>query len=125
MSTLSAALPVPQGGWDIPSMPVVWAAARSQLPTIEASASALVCIRAENEWSNMDKLELVQLALRELGDVSAQDLSGFIQNRHAVNIDPKFIPLYKATIRDKLRLEAARQAARTAAEQAKADPAET
>lgn len=62
----------------------------------------------------MDKLELVQIALRELGDVSAQELSAFIEQKHGVKIEPKFIPVYKASLRDKLRLEAARQTARAA-----------
>jgi len=70
----------------------------------------------------MDKLELVQVALRELGDVSAQELSSFLEQKHGVKIEPKFIPLYKASIRDKMRLETARQAARAAAERAKSEP---
>jgi hypothetical protein len=70
----------------------------------------------------MDKLELVQIALRELGGVPAQELSAFIEKRHGVRIEPKFIPIFKASIRDKLRLEAARLAARAAAP--KAAPAE-
>jgi len=67
----------------------------------------------------MDRLELVQIALRELGDVPAQEVSAFIEKRHGVKIEPKFIPLFKASLRDRLRLEAARQAARAAAEQVK------
>ena len=70
----------------------------------------------------MDKLELVQIALRELGDVSAQELSAFIEKKHGVKIEPKFIPLFKASIRDKVRLEATRQAAKAAAEQVKDQP---
>lgn len=66
----------------------------------------------------MDKLELVKNALRELGDVSAQELSSFIEQQHGVRIDPKFIPIFKASIRDKERLEAARQAAKVAGEPA-------
>jgi hypothetical protein len=62
----------------------------------------------------MDKLEMVQIALRELGDVPAQELSAFIEKRHGVRIEPKFIPIFKASIRDKARLEAARLAARAA-----------
>ena len=66
----------------------------------------------------MDKLEMLQIALRELGDVSAQELSAFIERRYGVKIEPKFIPIFKASLRDKIRLEAARQAARVAAQQA-------
>lgn len=70
----------------------------------------------------MDKLELVQFALGQIGDVSSRELSEFIEKQHGVKIEPKFIPLYKASLRDKLRLEAARQAARAALEQAKTEP---
>ena len=68
----------------------------------------------------MDKLELVRIALLELGDAPAQELSAFIEKKHGVRIEPRFIPQFTASIRDKLRLEAARQAARAALEQAKA-----
>jgi hypothetical protein len=64
-------------------------------------------------WGNsMDKLELVQTVLRELGNVSAQELSAFIEKKHGVKIDPKYIPVFTASIQNKLRLEAARRAAR-------------
>jgi hypothetical protein len=70
----------------------------------------------------MDKLELVQIALRELGDVSAQEMSSFIEKKHGVKIEAKFIPpLYKASIRDKERLEVVRQTARVAAQPTAAD----
>lgn len=65
----------------------------------------------------MDKLEIVQIALRELGDVSAQELSSFIEMKHGVRIEPRYIPIFKASIRDKERLEVARQAARAAVAQ--------
>ncbi|OAI54064.1 hypothetical protein AYO44_15520 [Planctomycetaceae bacterium SCGC AG-212-F19] len=71
----------------------------------------------------MDKLELMQIALRELGDVLAEQLSAFIEKKHGVKIEPKFIPLFMASIRDKIRLEAARQAARASVEQSKVNPA--
>jgi hypothetical protein len=49
-------------------------------------------------------------------------LSAFIEEQHGVRIEPKFIPIFKASIRDEQRLEAARQAARAAAEQAQTQP---
>lgn len=69
----------------------------------------------------MDKLELVKSARRELGDVSAQELSSFIEQQHGVKIKPKVIPIFKASIRDKERLEVARHTARAALEQAKVE----
>jgi hypothetical protein len=80
--------------------------------------------RRDAKDEDVDKLEIVQIALRELGDVTAQELSAFIEKTHGLKIEPKFIPLYKASIRDKMRLEATRVAARAAAEQAKPEPSE-
>jgi hypothetical protein len=62
----------------------------------------------------MTNLEMVQEAIRVVGDVPAADLSAFVHERFGVSIEPKFIPLYLASIRDKLRVEAARRAARPA-----------
>jgi ribosomal protein L12E/L44/L45/RPP1/RPP2 len=73
----------------------------------------------------MDKLELVQTALRQLGDGSAQELSAFIEKQHGVRIEAKFIPIFRASIRGKERLEAIRQAARAAVAQARAAQAAT
>ena len=64
----------------------------------------------------MDKLKLVEAAMHELGDVSAQELSSFIAKQHGIKIEPMFIPIFKASIRDKLRLDAARHAARATLE---------
>jgi len=73
----------------------------------------------------MDRLKLVEAAMRELGDVSAQELSTFIAKQHGIKIDPIFIPIFKASIRDKLRLDAARHAARATLEQAQSAPHST
>lgn len=62
----------------------------------------------------MDKLEMVQVALRELGDVKAEEIASFVAEKFQTKIEPKFIPLYKASIREKARSEAVRQAARAA-----------
>jgi hypothetical protein len=69
----------------------------------------------------MNKEELVRLALRELGDVPAKDLSVFIEQRHGVLIEPKFIPIFKASIRAQSQLEEARQAAKAVLDQIKAE----
>ncbi|OAI53476.1 hypothetical protein AYO44_15965 [Planctomycetaceae bacterium SCGC AG-212-F19] len=65
----------------------------------------------------MTNLEMVHEAMQILGDVPAGELSDFVTERFGVRIESKFIPLYKASIRDKLRLETARQATRVAAQQ--------
>jgi len=67
----------------------------------------------------MTKLELVEMAMQELGDVSAQELSAFIEQKKGVKIEPKFIPVFKASIRGKAALESARAARASAAESAK------
>jgi hypothetical protein len=57
------------------------------------------------------KEEAVRLALAEVGDVSSADLAAFIEQRYGLRIDPRFIPLFRASVRDKERLEQARAAA--------------
>jgi hypothetical protein len=64
----------------------------------------------------MDKFELVRVALRELGNASAQQLSSFIAKTHGVVIEPKYIPMFKAALRHKQPLNAVREAARAAAD---------
>ena len=58
---------------------------------------------------------MVKTALRELGDVSAARVAVFVEQQFGVEIEPRFIPLYIATIRDKERLEKVRQSAKMAA----------
>jgi predicted SprT family Zn-dependent metalloprotease len=60
----------------------------------------------------MDRIEMVQVALQELGDVANEKLATFVQKRFGVRIESRYMPLYRASIRDKQRLEAGRQAAR-------------
>jgi len=69
----------------------------------------------------MDKLELVRAAIQVLGDVSAQDLVAHVERQHGVKIDPKFIPVFKASLRDRLRRDVGREAARKALEQVKVE----
>lgn len=69
----------------------------------------------------MNKEELVRIALQELGNASAQELSAFIERCHGVLIEPKFIPIFKASIRAQVHLEEARQAAKAVLEQIKTE----
>ena len=62
----------------------------------------------------MEKLEMVQVALRELSDVKAEEITAFVEEKFQTKIEPKFIPLFKASIQAKTRSEAVRQAARAA-----------
>jgi hypothetical protein len=67
--------------------------------------------------NTLSKEVAVRLALAQLGDVSAADLASFMEQQYGVKIDPKFVPVFKASIRDKEQMERARQARSTAAEQ--------
>jgi hypothetical protein len=58
------------------------------------------------------KEEAVRLALAEIGEAPSADLAAFIEQRYGVRIDPNFIPIYKASVRDKKELEQARAKAR-------------
>lgn len=60
----------------------------------------------------LDKLTIVQAALRALGNPCPARLSAYIARQHGVVIEPRFIPVFIATLRDKERLQAARLAAR-------------
>jgi hypothetical protein len=49
----------------------------------------------------MDKLEAVRLALAECGDVPAHELVERVEARFGLKIEPRFVPLLKATLRGK------------------------
>jgi hypothetical protein len=49
----------------------------------------------------MDKLEAVRLALAECGEVAHDELVALVESRFGVKIEPKFLPLLKAILRDK------------------------
>jgi len=63
-----------------------------------------------------DKLELVRQALAELGDVSAEDLTAFIEQRHGLRIDPRYIPLMRASLRGRELLDRDRDIAKILSE---------
>ena len=59
----------------------------------------------------MTKMEAFQRALTEVGDVSAELLSAHIARTHGLTIDPKFIPFFRASVRDLENLARVRAAA--------------
>jgi hypothetical protein len=61
----------------------------------------------------VDRLEAVGYALRELGDASAEQLCGFIEQRFGLRIEPKYLPLFKATLLDQQRQVKPKQMAHT------------
>lgn len=62
----------------------------------------------------MDKVEAVRLALVQLGDVSAEELTAYLSREYGIQIEPRFVPLFKATVRDRANLEQTRRIARPA-----------
>jgi hypothetical protein len=55
----------------------------------------------EKEETEMDKVEAVRRALAELGDVSAEELAAFARERCGVWVDAKFIPVFKAVLKER------------------------
>ena len=60
----------------------------------------------------MSRTELFRLALAEIGDAPAAEMSSFIQEKYGVRIDPRYIPVLRATLQDLEILTRFRQAAR-------------
>jgi hypothetical protein len=65
----------------------------------------------------MTNIEMVQQALAVKGEATSEEIVAFIEKWHGVKIEPKFIPIYKASIRDKRMMEEKRRAAQTVAEE--------
>jgi hypothetical protein len=57
----------------------------------------------------MTKVDMMRKAMKELGDAPAEALAGYIENKNGVKIDPKFVPILKASVRERELLEAFRQ----------------
>ncbi len=57
----------------------------------------------------MNQVEAVRSALREAGDVSAEELVGFIRTNYGVRIRPQIVPILKATSKDEEILAAWRR----------------
>jgi hypothetical protein len=66
----------------------------------------------------MSKLEMVRQALEQLGEVPSVEISSFIQRCYGVRIDPKFIPIVRASLRELEMLQRFREEARAYAGQA-------
>jgi hypothetical protein len=58
------------------------------------------------------KEEAVRVALAELGDAPAPEVAAFIERKYGVRIDPRFLPVFKATLRAREHLEEARARAK-------------
>jgi hypothetical protein len=60
----------------------------------------------------MTPMELFRHVLAEIGDVSATELSDYIEKKHGVRIEPLYVPLFKATVQDLDRISRTRQEAK-------------
>jgi hypothetical protein len=54
------------------------------------------------------RIEVVRVALHELGDPSAEMVSAFVAQRFGLEIPPQLVPLIRAIIADQERLSARR-----------------
>ena len=67
----------------------------------------------------MDQVEIVRVALAEVGDLPADEMAAFAQTRFGVKLNPRIVPVLKAILQDRERMAAARavrEAATRAAE---------
>lgn len=60
----------------------------------------------------MDKTEAFRLAVAEVGTRPSEWLSSFIEQQYGVKIEPRHIPLFRASLEDRERTNQARPAAR-------------
>ena len=62
----------------------------------------------------MEELEAFRKAVATLGNVSAEELSKYMEEHFGIKITPSFIPLYRASLRDFDNVHQKRQAAQAA-----------
>jgi hypothetical protein len=60
----------------------------------------------------MEKLEAYRKAVAELGNVSAEELSRYIEEKYRVQIAPNFMPLYRASLQEWEKVNRQRQEAK-------------
>ncbi len=62
---------------------------------------------------------MVREALAQSEDAAPEAIAAYVERRHGVRIEPRFIPVFTATLEDRERLERCRQQARLLLEQAR------
>jgi hypothetical protein len=68
------------------------------------------------------RLDLFRKAIIEIGDAPAEQLAEFVRQKFGVQIEPRMVPIYRATLRDLDHLTHLRQAAQTIVAEACAHP---
>jgi hypothetical protein len=61
----------------------------------------------------MNKMDVFRQAVAEIGDVPSETLCQFIEAKFGVTIEPRYIPLFRASLRDWEQLHRKRQAAKS------------
>ncbi len=72
----------------------------------------------------MNQAEALRRAMAELGDVSAEELAAFVRRAYGVTVRPQFVPVLKATLKDKENLAEWRRKTAAAAQASKSAPAD-
>lgn len=49
----------------------------------------------------MDNVEAIRLAILELGATSNEELAAFAQERHGITIEPKYVPIARAMLKQR------------------------
>ena len=62
----------------------------------------------------MTKIEMLQQALDELGEVSADELARFFCERYGVKLNPRMVPILRASLVEKEMLDRVRREAEAA-----------
>jgi hypothetical protein len=63
----------------------------------------------------MEKMEAFRQAVAQAGDIPAEQLSSLIEEKYGLTIEPRYIPFFRASLRDWEQLTRLRQAARAVA----------
>jgi hypothetical protein len=63
----------------------------------------------------MDKMQAFRLAFAEMGDAPAEALASHIELKYGVRIEPRYIPVFRATVQDLEKLTRIRATAPAAA----------
>jgi hypothetical protein len=53
----------------------------------------------------MTKVEMMRLALKELGEATSEEFSAYLEKTYNVKVEPKFISILRASVREKEMLE--------------------
>ena len=48
----------------------------------------------------MKPMEIFRIAVAEIGDVSAAELSAHLEKKHGVKIEPAYIPVFRETLKE-------------------------